>query len=639
VRIATILFTYHRSFHTRQVLESIRNNTVLPEKLIIFQDGLKPDEDDADWKKVNSMIREINWCNKELIVSERNKGLADSVISGVGSVFREYDAVIVIDDDCVLAPGFMKFMVQALTRYEQNQKVYSVSGYCWPVDLERDQHDAYCCGRVSSWGWGTWRGRWEKCRKDTDILKRLKADQMKSQNLATWGRDLEDMLLGTISGRYDSWGVYWALHVIENGGICINPYMPLVKHIGWDGTGTNTGRMNVPGVELSDTGVEEYFFPDNLSILDSTKRAFVKMFGRHAAVVEKLPFKENVLVYGLGNFYLQNEKAVSDMYNIEAYIDRKKSGWYAGKEIITINQITQYVFDKILIMVLDIQECIRIAEDLMKCGICAGQIILGNSLYGSCMRYIDKVTVMQEDNAVRLAVWVKGIMITIRSEDEFCNVYDTLANQVWNYAINNGRKDVVLDVGMNVGDSVLYFLSRQNVRKVYGYEPFQKTYADAMENLRDYLQCTERVEIFPYGISDENAKRVIGFNKDMTCGQSTIADIREDAYAWYRNAGLVQSEYEEQESVQVRDAAEVFCPIIQFFKDCNIILKMDCEGEEYAILERLAEEQMLGQLTMIMLEWHYRGRDSILKRLNEAGYTYWYQDREGNRGMIYACRI
>lgn len=84
--------------------------------------------------------------------------------------------------------------------------------------------------------------------------------------------------------------------------------MPLVKHIGWDGTGTNTGRMNVPGVELSDTGVEEYFFPDNLSILDSTKRAFVKMFGRHAAVVEKLPFKENVLVYGLGNFYLQNEK-------------------------------------------------------------------------------------------------------------------------------------------------------------------------------------------------------------------------------------------------------------------------------------------------------------------------------------------
>lgn len=638
MRIAAILFTYHRSYHTGQVLESIKNNTILPEKLFIFQDGLKPSEDETEWKKVNSMIQEVNWCDKELIVSERNKGLADSVILGVDAVFQEYDAVIVIEDDCVLAPGFMKFMVQALTRYEENQKVYSVSGYRWPVRLEKDQYDAFCCGRVSSWGWGTWKDRWGKCTKDTDILKRLKADRTKSENLAAWGSDLEDMLLAAISGKCDSWAVYWALYVIEKEGICINPYMPLVKHIGWDGTGTNTERMDVPGVELSDTWVEEYSFPDNLSILNSTKKAFVKMFGCHAAVAEKLPSKENVLVYGLGNFYLQNEKAVSDMYNIEAYIDRKKSGWYAGKEILTIDRIAQYAFDKILIMVLDIQECIRIAEDLTKHGISAGQIVLGNSLYGSYMKYIDKITVVQEDNAVRLAVRVNGIMIMIQSEDEFCNVYDTLVNQVWNYAVNNGRQDVVLDVGMNIGDSVLYFLNRRNVKKVYGYEPFRKTYADAAENLRDYLQYTERVEIFPYGISGENVERVIGFNKDMSCGQSTIIDIREGAYEWYRNAGLVQAEYEEQESVQVRDAAEVFRPIIQNFEGCNIILKMDCEGEEYAILERLADEQLLEQFTMIMLEWHYKGRDSILKRLSEEGYTYWYQDREGNRGMIYACR-
>jgi len=639
VRIAAILFTYHRSYHTGQVLASIKNNTILPEKLFIFQDGLKPDEDDTEWKKVNSMIRDVNWCDKQVIVSEQNKGLADSVITGVHSVFQEYDAVIVIEDDCVLAPDFMKFMIQALTRYEQNQKVYSVSGYRWPVVLEEDQHDAFCCGRVSSWGWGTWKGRWEKCTKDTDFLKRLKADRTKSGHLAVWGNDLENMLLGTISGRFDSWGVYWALYVIENEGVCINPYVPMVKHIGWDGTGTNTGRTETPEISLSDTQTDRYSFPDNLIIPDSTKRAFVELFGCHAAVTEHLPSRENVLVYGLGNFYLQNERTVSETYHIQAYIDRKKSGWYAGKEVITMDQIARYTFDRILIMVLDMQECIRIAEDLIKRGICTEQIVLGNSLYGGYMTCADQIKVLWEDHAVRLAVWVSDIMIKIRSQDEFCNVYYTLVNQVWNYTVNNGRKDVVLDVGMNIGDSVLYFLNRKNVRKVYGYEPFRKTYADAVENLSSYLQCTERVEVFPYGISDENAQRVAGFNKDMTCGQSTIARIREDAYAWYKNAGLVQPEYEEQESVQVRDAAEVFRPIIQNFEGCNIILKMDCEGEEYAILERLSAEKMLGQFTMIMLEWHYKGRDSILKHLDAAGYTYWYQDREGNRGMIYACRI
>jgi len=45
MKIATLLFTYNRSRHTGQVIESLKNNTVLPEKLIVFQDGVRQDED------------------------------------------------------------------------------------------------------------------------------------------------------------------------------------------------------------------------------------------------------------------------------------------------------------------------------------------------------------------------------------------------------------------------------------------------------------------------------------------------------------------------------------------------------------------------------------------------------------------
>ena len=62
---------------------SLKNNTVLPEKLFIFQDGLKPDEDDCEWKKVNELIQKIDWCENEIIISDYNKGLAASIISGV----------------------------------------------------------------------------------------------------------------------------------------------------------------------------------------------------------------------------------------------------------------------------------------------------------------------------------------------------------------------------------------------------------------------------------------------------------------------------------------------------------------------------------------------------------------------------
>ena len=38
--IATILFTYNRSYHTNEVIKALEQNIVLPQKLYIFQDGL-----------------------------------------------------------------------------------------------------------------------------------------------------------------------------------------------------------------------------------------------------------------------------------------------------------------------------------------------------------------------------------------------------------------------------------------------------------------------------------------------------------------------------------------------------------------------------------------------------------------------
>lgn len=636
MKIATILFTYHRSYHTEQVLTSLKNNTILPEKLFVFQDGLKSKEDDYEWKKVNNLIKDIDWCETEIIISEYNRGLADSIVSGVNYVLKEYDAVIVIEDDCVLAPSYMKFMVQGLNKYERNPNVYSVSGYCWPIALEKDWYDAFGCGRVSTWGWGTWQDRWEKYSKDVDVLKRLKADQKKSRNLATWGRDLEPMLLGTIAGQYDSWGVYWALNVIENEGICINPYKSLVKHIGRDGTGTNTCRSDMLEDAISHDIVEDFIFPNDVVILESTKKAFLKLFGHYTAVRQKDISKEKVLIYGLGNYFFQNENAINEAYKIVSFIDQRKHGWFAGKKIIKINEVQQYEYDKIIIMIMNIQECINISKKLISQGISYEKIYLGHSFYGCYSDAVEKISVLPDGN---LSMTNEGLTVKVRSLDEFNNVYEVFVDQIYHYYMNNNKKDIMIDVGMNVGDAVLYALRNERIEKVYAYEPFRETFLVAQYNLQEYLQNTDRIEIFQYGLSSENSIRKIGFNHNMTCGQSTIVDFREKAYSWYRKAGLVQVGDEDEECIEVRNAAEVFLPIIQKHSECNIILKMDCEGEEYGIIEKLLEEGILSAISFIMLEWHYRGKDSILSWLKACGFSYWCNDKRQDMGLIYAMNM
>lgn len=345
--------------------------------------------------------------------------------------------------------------------------------------------------------------------------------------------------------------------------------------------------------------------------------------------------KEKILIYGLGNFYSCFEKAINDKYEIEAFIDRQKMGEHLGKKIICIDQAEHYDYRYIVIMLNDIQECLHVSRDLIMAGIDYKKIVLGHSLYGQYSQCFDSISIFPDGD---LCLTKGTINLKVRSKDEFYNVFEVLVECSYNYYINNDKKDIVFDVGMNIGGATAFFANNEKTEKVFGYEPFGDTFAVAKDNLREYLSKTEKVEIFHYGISCENSERVIGFNEDMTCGQSTIESTREHAYKRYEAMGLVHVENEKKEIVCVKKASEVFMPIMQKYSHCNIVLKLDCEGEEYGIIKNLYEERILNEFTFIMLEWHYEGKEELLYYLGKAGFSFWCTDESDDIGMIYAYK-
>ena len=353
MKIATVVFTYNRSKHTKQVLDGLKQNTILPEKLFIFQDGLKRQEHKKEWIKVNELIHKINWCDTKIIVSAFNKGLSASIISGINEVFKSYDAAIILEDDCVPAANFICFMNQCFEKYKDNKKVYSISGYIWPIELAKKQYDIYGCGRISSWGWGTWKDRWMIYEKDYEIIKKMKQSKELSQNLARWGNDLEDTLVGNVRGICDSWAVFWALNVILKQGICINPYQSLIKNIGMDGTGVHCGISDEFEVEYTNEKKDKFYLPDELYFYSETLTAFASLHGSYTALSEDTDNKKRALVYGVGNFYLVNEKFINQEYYIEKFVDIHKKGYFEGKEIIRPDEIYNVQFEKLIIMLRD----------------------------------------------------------------------------------------------------------------------------------------------------------------------------------------------------------------------------------------------------------------------------------------------
>ena len=278
MRIGTALFTYCRGDHTKEVLESLYSNKILPKKLFVFQDGFNANTDMGQWKQVNDLIMKIDWCDCEIVVADRNYGLRRAIVKGINYVLEDYDAVIVIEDDCILHPLFMEYMYEGFQKYIENRSVYVINGYGYDLDIPQNGTDAYFSGRVSSWGWGTWKDRWLEYEEDYEILTRIKKNENLNQQLHFWGEDLQRYLHRNIEGKCDSWAVFWALKIIEKGGYCLSPYKSLVSNIGVDGSGTHCGSGILKERVRSWDDMDELTLPDHIEITKECQKEYSRYF-------------------------------------------------------------------------------------------------------------------------------------------------------------------------------------------------------------------------------------------------------------------------------------------------------------------------------------------------------------------------
>lgn len=250
-----VLFVYNRPDHTKRTVESlIKNSLADKSKLYIYSDGPKNENDSQKVQNVRNYVQSIHGFEKiEIVEREKNFGLAQSVITGVTQVLDLNDKIIVLEDDIVTTPSFLAFMNQALEFYQSNKSIFSVSGYPYSIKIpESYRKDVFISYRTSSWGWGTWKDRWEKVDwevKDFDSFVRDKNAQ-KLFNRA--GDDLTPMLKAQMWGKIDSWAVRWSYAHFKQNAYCLLPVRPFCKNIGTDKSGTHSSSSQKFDVELND---------------------------------------------------------------------------------------------------------------------------------------------------------------------------------------------------------------------------------------------------------------------------------------------------------------------------------------------------------------------------------------------------
>ena len=277
------IFVYNRPQVMDKMLKAINVNYLSKyTEAFIFSDGPKNKEDEIKVKEVRKILFDFsnnnNFKDVQIIESEKNKGLANSIIKGVSDLINQCDRIIVLEDDLVTSKSFLTFMNDCLEFYEGNDRVWSIGGVSYDLpSLQNYTQDVYACWRGQSWGWGTWKDRWNRVDwKVTDyayFLRSLKRKWMFQRG----GQDMIQSLKMQMNGKIDSWAIRWCYQESKENMITILPKKSLIQNIGWgdESTHCDIDRFHIK-VE-----VEEYKYKlENVEINRRLMKEFIAYYSK-----------------------------------------------------------------------------------------------------------------------------------------------------------------------------------------------------------------------------------------------------------------------------------------------------------------------------------------------------------------------
>jgi FkbM family methyltransferase len=167
-------------------------------------------------------------------------------------------------------------------------------------------------------------------------------------------------------------------------------------------------------------------------------------------------------------------------------------------------------------------------------------------------------------------------------------------------------RPVIVDVGANIGMSILYFKRLFPNAIVYAFEPNPHAFTLLQQNV--FQNGLKDVVLSSVALSGEDGRGNL-----YTSGESGEATASLLEYRGGKRAI----------EVQIRRLSALLDEI-----GAVDLLKMDCEGAEVAILEDLVQAKALGRIPKLVVEYHHMLEEQparlghFLRALEAAGFDY-----------------
>jgi hypothetical protein len=206
--------------------------------MFLINDGPRKESDVENVEEVRGILSDYeNRLEARVILNENNIGSFRNIYNNVSNFCKKFGRVIVLEDDYVIAPGFIAYMIEALDRFENESKVFQVSGYMYPNLNLPTSKDAYFLPLTTNSGWATWERAWRSFDLDIPKFREKISDPEFVKSFCLEGSfDFIDELKWVLK-RNKGWDCRFNFHVSAENGMVLYPRRSLICDIWSKGGG------------------------------------------------------------------------------------------------------------------------------------------------------------------------------------------------------------------------------------------------------------------------------------------------------------------------------------------------------------------------------------------------------------------
>lgn len=530
-----ILFLiFNRPKTTKQVFEKIRQ--VKPKYLYIAADGprLSKTDERSLCEKTRAIIKNIDWdCEVKTLFREENLGCGRAVSSAISWFFEHVEEGIILEDDCIPKGNFFKFCEIMLEKYRNNHRVMQVSGtnHLFNKELLSESKIYYFSAFNTIWGWATWRRAWSLYEFEIkDVIGISNILEKRIPNSAFRNMLLEGFEHIANGNSIDTWDTQWLFCTQKNDGLCISPFLNMVENIGVYGAHTK----NITAFHYLPTpyfDINKFEDPSNEGIDKET---------------DEIAFS-NIL-------YPKTSLKIQVINTITYNINRINS--LIGKFRIFFNRLRYF---------LPLQQRMNWFDLLIL------------SRLNTNKKHDSVLTIIRLRKPTKRNVFIRK--------------YNETDKNVLKYVFFNSyhkpplilKKDcVILDLGANIGLTMVDFKQSYPQSRVLGFEMDTKNYLLAQKNIEGLADCwIENIAVW-------DSSKIVQY----------ATDVDEDAYNISENAQHTEGViFNTVEAWSMDDVLKKF--------DLKTVdyVKMDIEGAEKAVLQN-GERAWLRQVNCLNIEIH-----------------------------------